>query len=424
MPSELPSDKAAEIARRVALRQPYSQIAREMRLSISTVSKYATAKVADPEPKAEGPRSFSESGDSARLEYPLRARVVTLDDAIAHGQVDTSVWYVDRWECTSWEMGFVRKDGEADSLPLWRVKLYLKRIAPKAILDAAEAIYERLATIGPRTFDEPVAGRIGRPALACFDLFDAHFGKLAWSPETGEDYDLRIAERRFRSALADLVDHTRPYKIERACLAIGNDFLHVDNTARQTTAGTPMDTDGRLAKIVEVAVASLVASVDYLLKHCDHVHLFYLPGNHDRVTSLFLCRELSAYFRHCERVTVDCSPVTRKYLHWGRNLIGFTHGDGLRSPQSLPIVMATEKPQEWAASVCREWHLGHLHTSRKFTTKDVDEHAGVAMRWMSALSGSDAWHHDSGYVGNRKAAECYLYDRINGYTGHFVSGGE
>ncbi|MDE2021054.1 MAG: hypothetical protein KGJ13_12015, partial [Patescibacteria group bacterium] len=165
-------------------------------------------------------------------------------------------------------------------------------------------------------------------------------------------------------------------------------------------------------------------SVEYLLKSCDSVHLFYLPGNHDRVTSLFLCRELKAYFRHCERVTVDVSPSTRKYIHWGRNLIGFTHGDGLKGPATLPVVMATERAREWAESSCREWHLGHLHTSRKFVTRDADEHQGVIMRWMSALSGTDSWHHDNAFIGNRRAAEVYLYDKSTGYLGHFVAGAE
>jgi len=260
--------------------------------------------------------------------------------------------------------------------------------------------------------------------MACFDLFDAHFGKLAWAPETGADYDLKIAERSFAAALDGLIEYSKPFQIDKAVVAVGNDFLHVDNTARQTTAGTPMDADGRLAKIVEVAAASMIQGIERLISTSSHVHLIYVPGNHDRVTSLFLCRELAAYFRRCGRVTVDCSPSTRKYIHWQKNLIGFTHGDALRSPQSLPVVMATERPREWADSVCREWHLGHLHTSRRFTTKDVNENAGVVMRWMSALSGTDSWHYDSGLVGNRRAAEVYLYSGRRGYTGHFVADGE
>lgn len=294
----------------------------------------------------------------------------------------------------------------------------------RAHLLASDAIYERLASIAPTAFESPPEDRLGRPAAACFNLFDCHFGKLAWTPETGSDYDLRIAERMYRSALASLVDYAKPFRLERAFLGIGSDLFHVDNGARQTTAGTPMDTDGRHAKIIEIVVTTLVAGVEYLLQHADEVHGLFLPGNHDRLTSYFACRELAAYFRNEPRVSIDCGPTSRKYIHYGRNLIGFTHGDGLRDPKSLPLVMASERPQEWAASVCREWHLGHLHTSKKFSTRDTDEYVGVQMRWMSALSGTDAWHYDNGYVGNRRAAEVYLYDKDLGYKGHFIAGGE
>jgi hypothetical protein len=33
---------------------------------------------------------------------------------------------------------------------------------------------------------------------------------------------------------------------------------------------------------------------------------------------------------------------------------------------------------------------------------------------MSSLSGTDSWHHKKGYIGARKSAEAFLWDRENG----------
>lgn len=416
MPAPATDELKREIARLRKLGMTVEQISESLDCSISTASKYQDHDAGEGLPASK----FTESGDEARHEFASRVRIRTVEDAMKHGEVDTKVWYVDRFECTAWEMGHIRKDGVADSLPLWRVKLYLKRILPKPLLSAADAIYDRLATIAPRKFPEPVAGRAGRPVMMSLRTCDVHFGKLAWKPEAGEDNDLKIAEQGYRTALNRITDYTRQFGIEKLVIEVGNDYCHFDNNAGQTTAGTQMDCDGRLAKVIEVAFGAMVWTIEDWLTRADSIEVLHIPGNHDHLTSYFLSRELKSYFRNCPRVKIDADPIVRKYVHWGANLIGYTHGDGLRSPQSLPIVMATERPKEWAESTCREWQLAHLHTSKKFVTKDVDEQCGVVMRWGSSLSGGDAWHHKMGFIGNRRAAEAYIYDRELGNLGHFV----
>ena len=423
MAREISDELKAEILRlRTAKRLSLRAISRELKVGEGTVRRYWGARPKSKGPARESlpPSKFSESGDTATSEFASRKRIRTVADAIEHGEVDTNVWMVERFEVTAWELGYVRKDGEADSLPLWRVKLYLKRIMPKPLLDAAERIYERLAERAPEWFAVRTTGIGGNPVLASFNLFDVHFGKLGWKPECGKDNDLRITEAAFRSAMAGLVDSVSPHEIARSVIAVGNDYCHFDNLIGTTTSGTPMDTDGRLAKVVEVATTSMIRAVEDLVSRSDFVDVLYVPGNHDRLTSYFICRELAAYFRHCDRVKVDTDPAPRKYVQWERNFLGYTHGDGAKDPKSLPIIMATEKPRQWAQSTCREWHIGHLHTARKFVTRDMDEHCGVRMRWMSALSGSDAWAHSQGFVNNTQAAEVYLY-RPGGYHGHFIA---
>lgn len=41
---------------------------------------------------------------------------------------------------------------------------------------------------------------------------------------------------------------------------------------------------------------------------------------------------------------------------------------------------------------------------------------------MKSADYPDAWHHEHLFTGSQRAAECYLWDKINGYTGHFSVG--
>ena len=44
---------------------------------------------------------------------------------------------------------------------------------------------------------------------------------------------------------------------------------------------------------------------------------------------------------------------------------------------------------------------------------------GAAQAWEDA--DPDAWHSSRGYVGERRAAECYLWSKTTGYYGHYSS---
>ena len=96
-------------------------------------------------------------------------------------------------------------------------------------------------------------------------------------------------------------------------------------------------------------------------------------------------------------------------------LIGLTHGNQEKH-SSLPVIMATERPHDWAASTVREWHVGHLHKARRVDYVGLDTHDGVPVRTLRSLSAVDAWHFRKGYVGTERAAEAYLYSR-DSYVG-------
>jgi hypothetical protein len=273
------------------------------------------------EAAVEVPREYkrTEDGDTAKVQYLATRPIRTLEDALAYADVDTTVWRVRRWSATAWQSGmklrtFDDKGKVAAEQPyvqdLWRVSMDLERILPKPWHDATEALIRRMMDHSPTYPVPPVRQRPADPHLLELDLFDVHFGKLAWKPETGNDYDLRIAETVYKNAVLDLLDRAAGFAIDTILLPIGNDFFHVDNHTNTTTAGTPQDVDGRYAKMIEVGTLAVIWAIETLMTVAP-VDVIHVPGNHDRLTSLHLAREIAAWFRSCDRVTVDYSPTDR-----------------------------------------------------------------------------------------------------------------
>ncbi len=392
------------------------QTSAKLELPRSTIMPYWTKA----KPKAEGGISRKESAEDCAIEFSIRKRVVTLADALAHTEVDLTIWYVDKWEIIDWEMGYAtgpKTDREAKSLPLHRVKLFLKRIRAQVVHQAMEAVYERMAKIA---FDyTPIAyPPATREKVLCeVDLMDLHAGKYSWAREVGEDYDLAISMRRVRNAIEDILSRAAAWNVEQFLVPVGNDLVNADNFKNETTAGTPQDCDGRIPKVIEATVMSLIWGIEQMLKVAP-VKGVYLPGNHCKMASYTICREIAAYFRNCPHVTFDLEPTTRKIHRHGGNLIGLIHGDGVKGSgiNALPIIlnqMAIKAGVDLRAINNYEFHCGHRHHEKSYSVRDLDTIQGTRIRWLTALTSTDAWHHSNLMFGGAKAADAFLYSKEN-----------
>lgn len=386
---------------------------------------------------------FKEFSDGTAIKDILTDHpIATLEEAIAAAEVDTSVWMVDRWEAAAWSVpmklsqgqeivSLMHPNGKKVEALSWRssqkfqtqqhrVRIFLKRIQTKSQKEAFDGIFKMMEEYAPKYPNKAIKTHpASEPMLAVFALFDAHFGKLAWEPETGENYDLKIADTIYRNAVEDLIAESAHRKIGRILFPIGNDFFHMDNRNNATTAGTPQDVDGRYAKIMETGERAVIWAVERLAEIAP-VDVIWVPGNHDLTTSYHLVRTIKAWFRNHKNVTVDAGPSPRKYYSYGKVLLGFTHGNEEKH-EALPNLMANERPMEHATSVCREWMLGHLHQSKKFQTQPVDTRSATVIRFVRSLAGTDAWHHKKGYLSLQHAAEVYWYSAEEGYKGHAVA---
>lgn len=343
------------------------------------------------------------------------ARVVTLDDALKKAKVDLKKWDVERFIVNSWEVGAKGPDKIIRVTPLWQVKVWLKARKGWNPTEFKKILVDDIKAQSP-TYRVPMARTHNRPLLAELSIFDAHFGKLAWSPESGQDYDLQICERRYMEAGRDLLARVAEMKVERVLFVVGNDFFHTDHKGL-TSNGTPQDCDGRWQKAFRKGKECTITLAEEASQLAD-VDIMVVAGNHDAEKAFCLGEVLGARFHNNHQINVMNDPDVYSYYRWGKTLLGFVHGQNFASQakrSQLPAMMATDRPIDWSETLWREWHLGHFHSETEDVWKyrSTERVLETAVRVLPSLSSTDAWHRESGYM-SVLAAECHVYHKDSG----------
>src|SRR5690606_19079944 len=124
---------------------------------------------------------------------------------------------------------------------------------------------------------------------------------------TDEDYDLKIAEKRVKEAVKDLLSRVNIATIHRILLPIGNDLINIDNRYNTTFAGTPQDSDCRYMKIIKIVKRILIEVIDELSMIAP-VDVIVVPGNHDTTSSFMMGEILEAFYHKNELVNIDNAP--------------------------------------------------------------------------------------------------------------------
>ena len=103
-------------------------------------------------------------------------------------------------------------------------------------------------------------------------------------------------------------------------------------------------------------------------------------------------------------MSLNTSPYPRKYITYGKCLIGYSHGS--EEGKRIDVLMQQECPT-WSETLWREWHLGHLHSEHS------REIGGIIVRNISSITSRDEWHTTSGYQAIRKA-QAFVWDKNSG----------
>jgi len=276
--------------------------------------------------------------------------------------------------------------------------------------------------------------------LLVIDLADVHIGKLTVQSETGYEYSRQAAVDRMLRGTQALLNKARGHGVARVLFVLGNDILHVDNTKRQTTSGTPQDTHGSIHEMYRDAQAAYIAAIETCAAEYV-VDLIYCPSNHDWLMGWALANSIGTWFRNHPNVQSNeysLSEMHRKYYRYENNLIGLSHGDGAREADLYPLMM-TEARSHVSDAQHRYWYLHHFHHKIR-KAQGVRPHdrekdhigltvikSGVAaqmgdnvqIEYIRSPSPPDSWHDRNGYV-NRQAVECFIHDPHEGQNARFT----
>lgn len=375
------------------------------------------ASLSEPTPTASSEQvTQRQDGDVLEAKSTSR-RIKTVEDLLRHIEADLQRYEVCASEATKWEVGTSDGEGGTTVTELHRVFVRLKPKAGPSVQECVEA----MIAAAKRELRKPATRKPQkREGLwQVLPIGDLHMAKYAWRRTTGGgDYDLGIAERRVKEAAGELLAVGDSYKPARRTIAFLGDIFHYDTPGGTTTSGTPLERDGRLQKMIEVACESLLGIVEQSAAAC-LTDVIVVNGNHDETLSWAFQRILAERFRNDRRVEVSLEYTGRQYASHGKNLLGFCHGH--KAKKKLPQIMALERPREWSGSLCREWHTGHFHSQAAEWQRPIETLESVIVRCCPSLSEPDDWHSENGFIGSRQAMETFLYRPEGGLVAMHVS---
>lgn len=235
--------------------------------------------------------------------------------------------------------------------------------------------------------------------LSLYTLTDFHLGMLAWSKETGADWDSDIAAKTMVHAVAQMVSKAPDAKY--AILNIQGDFLHFDGLDAVTpTSGHVLDADTRFDRMIELAIDLNVWAIEKMLEKHEHVRVVICEGNHDLSGSAWLRKCLKKIMSKNERVEIDDTPFPYyAHLH-GQIMLGFHHGHKKKNT-ALPAFFSSEPRYRkmWGDAEYCYIHTGHYHQ----TEQDMSEGGGAIVERHPTLAAPDAHAIRGGYISRRGA---------------------
>ncbi len=274
----------------------------------------------------------------------------------------------------------------------------------------AEALAEEL----PKAIAQTTAnGGYSDDTLTVIPFGDPHLGMMAWSRESGDNFDLKIATQDLCNAVDHLVKRTP--KSKECLIANLGDYFHFDNNSAETSRGhNKLDTDGRWAKVLMAGLKAMRQCITSALEHHEKVTVINAIGNHDDHSSMFLTIALSNIYENEPRLKIIDDPTLIHYYQFGQNMILVHHGHTIKMDK-LPLVAAAEQPRMWGDTKHRFAYTGHIHHDSK------KEFNGMVVESFRTLAARDAWAASMGYQSGRDMKAIILHRQFGEVARHIVS---
>jgi hypothetical protein len=224
---------------------------------------------------------------------------------------------------------------------------------------------------------------------------DPHFGQYSWHEETGDNYDLNIAESLHLRAAERLLAIAP--EADTAVIVNLGDELHGDSHnsfGRTPQHGHILDVDGRFSRALSVVLRTFRRMIDMALEKHQRVRFVSCIGNHSPTASIAITQAFAMLYENEPRVEIDTSPSHFRAWLFGSTLLGFCHGDK-SSFDKLPGILAADHAQAWAQATTRRILVGHVHHT------SVREYAGCTVETFRTLAAKDAYATAGGWRSQR-----------------------
>lgn len=221
-------------------------------------------------------------------------------------------------------------------------------------------------------------------------MYDLHIGKETVAFGGGEKHTLEDTRRLLIHHTQKLLKQVSFYDIDHIYTTVGSDQFHIDTEGGQTTSGTPV---GNRETVYEVFKYGYELTTDFimLLKFVGvPITINYVRGNHDALAGFHMLLFLNGYFKDDPQVTVKVQADPYPYETYGKNLIAFHHGDGVKKT-NLTKLLAQKARKAWGETEYTYAFLGHLHH-----LESLDDY-GTVIYQVPALCSKDSWHNLKGF---------------------------
>lgn len=241
------------------------------------------------------------------------------------------------------------------------------------------------------------------------NIGDAHLGMLAHEAETGENFDLKIAERELCAGISLLIDQLGPH--ERCVINDLGDFTHYENfTATTEASGHALDYDSRFPRMINVYSRIMRFIVDKALSQFKYVDVIINQGNHSRTNDIWMAELLRVAYGQTGRVNVLNNDGVFIGYRMGKTFVMTHHSDKCR-PADLIGVLITDFRQDFGETEYHYVDIGHIH--HRMAAK---EHPSVTIESWNQLAAGDKYAHDKGYR-SRQSLTAVLRSRTYGEVG-------
>ena len=243
--------------------------------------------------------------------------------------------------------------------------------------------------------------------LLVLPIADFHLNLLSDKLSTGNEYNMEIAEELFFHVVNDVIDRVGNKSFEKVLFITGNDFINADNLNGTTTHGTPQDNSSSWFKAVQKATELIIKATDMLTKIAP-VDVVFVPSNHDLHTMFGIMQTVEAWYKDDKNVSIDTSPLPRKYYKFGEMLIALSHD--MKVKDALQII-TTEAKSMWSECKHIVLLLAHLHQSMIY-----EKQGYLEVLRLPTISGFSRWSNDKGYVQTEKKNQSFVVDSKLGIT--------